>query len=297
MTKMYSKYSMKGGLFIKKFLELDIGGFDMKYKISEVANLLDITPEAVRYYESKGIITPTRSESTGYRYYGGWEIHMLIRARTYRQLGYSLEEIERLLNEYNMDDIVSNLSEREEAIKEEIIWKKQLLDHIEIKRESLIRANELIGKYRIQYRPEIYRLEMQDGYVLYPDKEIQSIIIKWIDKIPFVFTSTLFPLDEINKGERGFTVGLGIYKNYAKLLGIVESEYIRILPSELCIETGIQTRSNKIITPDLLIDAIEYMNSKGMKLSGDVVTRSALMRKIDNEYVNWQQAWLPFNKE
>lgn len=269
----------------------------MKYKISEVASLLDITPEALRYYESKGIITPTRSESTGYRYYDGWEIHMLIRARTYRQLGYSLDETGKLLNEYDTNDIISNLSEREEDIREEIIWKKQLLKHIQIKKESMIKSKESIGKYSIEYRPEIYRLEMQEGYVLYPDKEIQSIIVEWIDKIPFVFTSTLFSLEDINKGGKCFTVGLGVYKEYAELLGIQESEYVRIFPSQLCIHTGIQTRSSKTITPQLLTDTIEYMNGQGMKLSGDVITKSALMRKLDNEYINWHQAWLPFNKE
>lgn len=269
----------------------------MKYKISEVAGLLDITPEAVRYYESKGIITPIRSETTGYRYYGGWEIHMLIRARTYRQLGYSLEEVDKLLNDYETYDIISNLSQKEEDIKKEIIWKKKLLKHMQREKESIIMSNELIGKYRVEYRPEIYRLDMQNGYALYSDKEIQDTIIEWIDKIPFVFTSTLFSLQDINSGKKGFSVGLGIYKEYDELLDIKESKHVEFFPSELCIQTGIQTKSTEIITPELLIPAIEYMNSQGMELSGDVITKSALMRRVEGDYINWHQAWLPFNKK
>ena len=40
----------------------------MKYRFSEVAKLLDLSSEAIRYYESKGIIQPERDE-TGYRIY------------------------------------------------------------------------------------------------------------------------------------------------------------------------------------------------------------------------------------
>ena len=86
----------------------------MKYRISEVAKLLDLSSEAIRYYETKGIIQPERDEETGYRYYGGWDIHMLIRARTYRQLGYTLDETADLLNKYDTIDIVSYLSKKRE---------------------------------------------------------------------------------------------------------------------------------------------------------------------------------------
>ncbi len=75
----------------------------MKYKINEVAKLLNISDEAIRYYESKGIIDPERSETSGYRLYSGWEIHMLIRARSYRKLGFTLSETAKLLNAYKSE--------------------------------------------------------------------------------------------------------------------------------------------------------------------------------------------------
>lgn len=270
------------------------GGHKMKYKISEVAKLLDITPEAIRYYESKGIITPERSEDTGYRYYSGWEIHMLIRARTYRELGYSLDETANLLNHYETEDIISYLSHKEEDIRQDIVRSKNLLKYIGREKQNIINSNELTGKYSIEYRPDIYRLEMQDGYVLHPDKKLRQTIYDWIDKIPFVFTSTLFPLEEVKNSGQNFTVGLGVYKEYAELLDIEESDYVRFFPSELCILTGIQSKSSRAITPELLTPAINYMDSQGMELTGDVLTKSALMRKVDEEYINWHQAWLPF---
>jgi DNA-binding transcriptional MerR regulator len=268
----------------------------MKYRISEVAKLLDLSSEAIRYYESKGIIRPERDEETGYRYYGGWEIHMLIRARTYRQLGYTLDETADLLNKFDTMDIISYLSKKREDIQKDIERSTYLLNYLDKEKENITNSDEITGVYQLVYRPEIYRLEMQEGYVLYPDKKLRQAINDWIDKIPFAFSSTLFPLNSIHSGEDNFTVGLGIYKEYAELLGIEESEYVKLFPSKLCILTGIQTKSSKNISPSLLRPAIEYMNNQGMNLTEDVITKSVLMRKVGGEYINWHQAWLPFEK-
>lgn len=54
-----------------------MGVIIIKYRISDVAKLLGITTEAIRYYEDQGIITPTKSEKSGYRYYCVWDLHAI----------------------------------------------------------------------------------------------------------------------------------------------------------------------------------------------------------------------------
>lgn len=267
----------------------------MKYRISEVAKLLDLSSEAIRYYENKGIIKPVRDEETGYRYYGGWDIHMLIRARTYRQIGYSIDETADLINKCDNVDIISYLTNKREEIKKEIERSMHLLNYLEKEKENIMSSDEISGKYQLLLRPDIYRLEMQDGYVLHPDKKLRQAIYNWIEKIPYVFSSTLFSMDSVNGGADSFTVGLGIYKEHAELLGIEESEFVEFFPSTLCVLTGIQTKSSKNISPDLLLPAMDYMNNHSMVLTGDVITKSVLMRKVGEEYINWHQAWLPFD--
>lgn len=64
----------------------------MHYKIGEVANILGITTEAIRYYESQGVITPIKYKKSNYRYYSKWDIELFIRARCLRSYGYSIAE-------------------------------------------------------------------------------------------------------------------------------------------------------------------------------------------------------------
>ena len=54
-----------------------------KYSIGTMAHLMGISAEALRYYESKNIVSPIRDPETGYRYFNTWDFHMLLRARHY----------------------------------------------------------------------------------------------------------------------------------------------------------------------------------------------------------------------
>ena len=80
--------------------------FDMGYErsrerllIGEVAELLGITPKAIRHYEKLGLLgKPGRSES-GYRLYSADDLLRLHRIRKLQSLGLSLKRIKGILGE------------------------------------------------------------------------------------------------------------------------------------------------------------------------------------------------------
>ena len=75
------------------------------YTIGELAKILGITAETIRYYERKGIIAPIHDQETGYRYYTTWDLHMLIRARCYLGFGLSIEETAGILQSKSLEEI------------------------------------------------------------------------------------------------------------------------------------------------------------------------------------------------
>ena len=50
----------------------------MKYKIGDVARILGVSTDILRYYERKGVVTPEKDESNDYRYYESWHINFLM---------------------------------------------------------------------------------------------------------------------------------------------------------------------------------------------------------------------------
>ena len=76
----------------------------MYRKIGEVAELLGITPSAIRKYEEKGILKSRRQTGNDYRQYDVHDIAKLIRARMYKNMGFSITETAGILNDTRIEE-------------------------------------------------------------------------------------------------------------------------------------------------------------------------------------------------
>ena len=65
-------------------------------KINEVEALVGITKKNIRFYEEKGLLSPSRNSENGYRDYGESEVAALRRIKLMRKLGVPIEEIRRM---------------------------------------------------------------------------------------------------------------------------------------------------------------------------------------------------------
>jgi DNA-binding transcriptional MerR regulator/DNA gyrase inhibitor GyrI len=69
-------------------------------KIGDFARLCQLPVKRLRYYDDLGLITPVHVDSfTGYRYYSVEQLPRLNRLLALKDLGFSLEQIARVLNE------------------------------------------------------------------------------------------------------------------------------------------------------------------------------------------------------
>lgn len=71
--------------------------------IKEMASRLQITPRAIRFYEEKGLIAPTKETTSGYRRFSEQDLWRLQTVITLREVGMPIEEIKHLLNELDRE--------------------------------------------------------------------------------------------------------------------------------------------------------------------------------------------------
>lgn len=81
----------------------------------------------IRFYEKKGLISPKRYEN-GYRNYSNRDIFQLVTIRLYSGLGIPLDSIRALMQERNTDLFIEELSEAQDALKEEESLLEQRLE-------------------------------------------------------------------------------------------------------------------------------------------------------------------------
>jgi DNA-binding transcriptional MerR regulator len=69
-------------------------------KIGDFARLAQVPVKTLRYYDDLGLLTPARVDAfTGYRYYAVDQLPRLNRLLALKDLGFSLEQIARVLND------------------------------------------------------------------------------------------------------------------------------------------------------------------------------------------------------
>lgn len=68
-------------------------------KVSELAKILNITPDTVRFYTRNGLLTPIKNDINGYKSYSSKEQKRLSFILSARQLGFSVNDITQILAE------------------------------------------------------------------------------------------------------------------------------------------------------------------------------------------------------
>lgn len=79
-----------------------------KYSISDASKLCNVTTKALRHYDKIGLVKPKRVISNNYRYYTDETLCLIPIIKYYKQMGFTLDEINQLLscNECNIDKIM-----------------------------------------------------------------------------------------------------------------------------------------------------------------------------------------------
>ena len=68
-------------------------------KIGEFSKLSRTTVKALRFYESEGLLLPASvDEWTGYRFYETSQLETAAKIKSFRQLGFTVEEIKNVLS-------------------------------------------------------------------------------------------------------------------------------------------------------------------------------------------------------
>ena len=205
-----------------------------EYKIGEVAKLLGLTTQALRFYEQEGVVTPRKSEN-GTRYYPFDELHKLLSFKKYRMAEFTVQDIREHLRADTLSDLSAQLDDKcDELIarSEELLRRAQALRQF---RHEVDEASRNLGIFTECMRPALYMQE----YALNDLEELrareQREISAYIEALPA--TSIAFTRDAALKDAPRFCMCVSAER--AQRWGL-SLEHTRLLKPTRCIRTVVR---------------------------------------------------------
>jgi DNA-binding transcriptional MerR regulator len=100
----------------------------MGLKVSEVARLAGVSVRTLHHYDEIGLLRPSGRSQAGYRLYADKDLRKLQQVLFFKELGFPLEEIQRIVNDRAFD------------LKAGLLMQRQLLIEKSVRIQALIRA-------------------------------------------------------------------------------------------------------------------------------------------------------------
>lgn len=119
-------------------------------KIGEFSKIGQVSVKTLRYYDSLGLLTPQMIDPvTGYRYYSFDLLPILNRILALKELGFSLEQIDQLLNDdLTAEQLKGMLRLKQAEIQQQIAQETEKLARLEA-RLKMIEQENIMHNYDI----------------------------------------------------------------------------------------------------------------------------------------------------
>ena len=211
-----------------------------EYLIGDVARMVGLSRDALRFYEKKGIIN-ARKKDNGYRYYSEDDIYKLMYILYQRKMNTSLEEIEGLMSggrsmESRRKRIKQRMAEEEETIR----MHQQAIARLKLVQRDMDHIEESLNRYSLRRFPK--------AYIMGQCRDLQHGLREW-----FRLASTISGLDmtyfynELTYNGRELTqhgTQLLFYKELEDQLGdAFDSSRYALTEEKMCIYTVLDRKS------------------------------------------------------
>ena len=142
------------------------------FKIGEFSKIAQVSGHLLRYYDEIGLLRPAKiDEWTGYRYYSAKQLPRLNRILALKELGLSLDQVQRMMNEAISADEIRGMfalkkAQLEQTIREEVVR----LQLIEARLEQIDEGDELDNfEVVLKSIPEQMLLGLRDNFATFDE--------------------------------------------------------------------------------------------------------------------------------
>jgi len=205
------------------------------YRIGDFARYLGVTPDFLKHYENLGIISSVQGEN-GYRYFRFQEANKIFECIKLKNLGFTIRESEKMLNELSEAEIFGLIGENLLRIRKDIHFKQQLLSSYSRFEEEMSFLAYADSDWSIRNTEPILFLPHTTSRSFIDSPKIYEILPEWMGAMPIVRSAAIIPVNRPESFSAPTssirrTWGFAVPKRYAEALELPINDMVIQLPA------------------------------------------------------------------
>lgn len=269
----------------------------MRYKIGDVAGILGISPDLIRYYEEKGVVSPKKDPHNNYRYYDTWDINYLIDCLWYKNFGFGIEQIANMVSECSYDNILDKLENKGEDIMAIIRRQELLLQRIKLFCERLTSTKSYLGKCELTESAEFVRYINRRNFTYDNSPVLRELTRKWLKYMPFSRRYFEMPKDALAEVRGDYEWGFSLGMQYVEEFKVEIKPPVEFMPSRLCVHSSFKIIGKDKFSTQHIDYMVNYASETGYEVAGDAFGNLACSVVEDGEPAGYFEVWLPVKEK
>lgn len=267
----------------------------MKYKIGDVARILGISTDLLRYYEKKGVVKPEKNAHNDYRYYDSWDINFLVDCLWFKNFGFSIEQIADMVKIPDISELDRLFVHKDDELRALIKRCELLLKRSQEYRDDLSKAKTLLYQCEIEESPRAIHFLNREGSEYALGAESEWAARRWLTAMPF--NRRCFEIDRGDlraAGQEECRWGFSLTMDYAAALDFPTVKPMTISEPHMSIHTVFKSSGGRNgFAPSLLGYALDFAETNGLRVSAPV--HGVLLASIMEQgmLTGYFEAWLP----
>ena len=191
----------------------------MKISISALSIAYGLTPEALRYYEEKGLLTPERTSSGGFRKFSSVDIQMLGIIKSLQRQGFSLDEIRRIAKTgLTLPELIAMMDEKRAQFNEQLAMISAIRNRLTDCTDLLRDHERLLMQPRICQGTAAYLLDFDSVSDLWQSVPKSPLLKDLIDALPLSSYCTILPVSLLRGEDTPARTGVCAPAEFAALI-------------------------------------------------------------------------------
>lgn len=269
----------------------------MKYKIGDVARILGISADLLRYYEKKGVVTPYKDAHNDYRYYDAWDINLLMDCVWFKNFGFSIEQIADMVRIPSAEELDDIFLYKEDELRSTIRRCQLLLRRSEEHRAQLALLPALLGKCEISDSPRLLRYINRVGDQYPTGEGLDSFARQWLRAMPFNHRCFEISQKGLENGLDDTRWGFSLGEDYVRELEFPMDPPMESIESQRSIHTVFRSRGKGNFSPQHLDYALDWARREHYTIDGPA--RGLLVASLleGDELCGYFECWIPIKTE